>query len=90
MPFKLIHLACALELRATPSIPHSLCQCALSTGGVNVNSTTAWAERLPRDTEPGRENEDRKKKCFLLLKVDLFTPTLRYRFMCIVYAVTSI
>lgn len=61
MPFKLIHLACAPELPATPSIPHSPCQHSLSTGGVNVNSTTAWAERVLRDTEPEREKEDRKK-----------------------------
>lgn len=61
MPFKLIHLACAPELPATPSIPHSVCQRSLSTGGVNVNSTTARAERVLRDAEPERENEDREK-----------------------------
>lgn len=41
MPFKLIHLACAPDLPASPSIPHSFCQSSLSTGGVNVNSTAA-------------------------------------------------
>lgn len=44
MPFKLIHLACALELPAIPSFPHSLRQHSLSAGGVNVNSATVWTE----------------------------------------------
>lgn len=60
MPFELIHLACAPELPATPSVPHSLCQRSLSTGGVNVNSSPAWTDTALRDTETHRENEDRK------------------------------
>lgn len=61
MPFKLIHLACALELPATPSIPHSMCQRSLCAEGVNVNSSPAWTEKSLKDTEREEENEDRKK-----------------------------
>lgn len=61
MPFKLIHLACALELPATPSIPHSVCQRSLCAEGVNVNSSSAWTEKSLKDTEREGENEDRKK-----------------------------
>lgn len=61
MPFKLIHLACALELPATPSVPHSVCQRSLCAEGVNVNSSSAWTEKSLKDTEREGENEDREK-----------------------------
>lgn len=62
MPFKLIHLACAPELPVTPSIPHSLCQCSLSTGGLNVNSTTACRLRALRDAERQKQKMKTERK----------------------------
>lgn len=58
MPFKLIHLACALELPATPSVLHSLCQLSLSAAGVNVNSTAARRDGGLRDAGTDVEDED--------------------------------
>lgn len=62
MPFKLIHLACAPELPVTPSIPHSLCQCSLSTRGLNVNSTTACRLRALRDAERQKQKMKTERK----------------------------
>lgn len=71
MPFKLIHLACAPELPATPSIPHSLCQRSLSAVGVNVNSATAWAESLLLSQEEKMKTE-RKKKTAAITEINPF------------------
>ena len=72
MPFKLIHLACAPELPATPSIPHSLCQRSLSAGGVNVNSATAWAESLLLSQEEKMKTERKKKKMAAITEINPF------------------
>lgn len=101
MPFKLIHLACAPELPATPSIPHSLCQRSLSAGGVNVNSATAWAECLLLSQEEKMKTERKKKngrnyrnkslfyyssRWFYSLISFSFTPTVCYACMYIHYS----